>query len=290
MNEQSSSTSAVVINAQAAPELQSYDEMCNAGIGDVYNETNIRNTVRLEGDYQDALLPSIDMLQPLSIHLECSNVAVAPITTSDSNTNDTNNDSLDDVEKILKAIRKEFNEEEDVDEGGEAIDIREYSSNEDDDDEQEPKRQRFNYNIEAGEEVSATGQATSEIGIDDENNRQQWQPRRRLLRGRRIPRDNQSNRAPGAAASGLSANLNQHPTDFFEPTSNASDLTTATESSMPLGGEEATNAIAPSTEENAHFLTSSTGNVMQVPEGIDPSFLAALPEEMREEVIAEHMR
>lgn len=29
---------------------------------------------------------------------------------------------------------------------------------------------------------------------------------------------------------------------------------------------------------------------IQVPEGIDPSFLAALPEEMRDEVIAEHLR
>ena len=29
---------------------------------------------------------------------------------------------------------------------------------------------------------------------------------------------------------------------------------------------------------------------IEVPEGVDPSFLAALPEEMRQEVIAEHLR
>jgi hypothetical protein len=29
---------------------------------------------------------------------------------------------------------------------------------------------------------------------------------------------------------------------------------------------------------------------MEVPDGVDPSFLAALPEDMRQEVIAEHLR
>lgn len=36
--------------------------------------------------------------------------------------------------------------------------------------------------------------------------------------------------------------------------------------------------------------TSSSVDGTQVPDGIDPSFLAALPEEMRAEVIAEHLR
>lgn len=45
-------------------------------------------------------------------------------------------------------------------------------------------------------------------------------------------------------------------------------------------------------EGNTSSASGSTAQIdgIQVPEGIDPSFLAALPEEMRHEVIAEHLR
>jgi hypothetical protein len=35
---------------------------------------------------------------------------------------------------------------------------------------------------------------------------------------------------------------------------------------------------------------ANSGLGPEIPEGVDPSFLAALPDEMREEVIAEHLR
>lgn len=52
-----------------------------------------------------------------------------------------------------------------------------------------------------------------------------------------------------------------------------------------------------STSENAHPETSSQqqqsqqpSQEQQLPDGVDPSFLAALPEDMRDEVIAEQLR
>jgi hypothetical protein len=37
-------------------------------------------------------------------------------------------------------------------------------------------------------------------------------------------------------------------------------------------------------------LVVNSGLSPEIPEGVDPSFLAALPDEMREEVIAEQLR
>jgi E3 ubiquitin-protein ligase HUWE1 len=61
------------------------------------------------------------------------------------------------------------------------------------------------------------------------------------------------------------------------------------------GTENAENAAVvepvagPSGTQNADDFRNILGDI-DVPEGIDPSFLAALPEEMRQEVISEHMR
>lgn len=50
------------------------------------------------------------------------------------------------------------------------------------------------------------------------------------------------------------------------------------------------NANTPSNESGEGPSSSVPADGPQVPDGIDPSFLAALPEEMRAEVIAEHLR
>lgn len=52
---------------------------------------------------------------------------------------------------------------------------------------------------------------------------------------------------------------------------------------------QSTNESNSNNTEGASSATPQADGV-QVPEGIDPSFLAALPEEMRDEVIAEHLR
>lgn len=284
----------VVGIAQPTVELQSYDGLCN--VDAIYSETGGLHTT------QNNCLPSVDMLQPLSIHIERASTSIST---------EPNGDRLDDVEQILKAIRKEFNEtednagayssnDEDEEDDDEVDDDDDEEDDDDDEDEQEPKRQRFNYNVETGGEVATGVQTSSENVLDDDNQRLPWQPRRPLLRGRRIPRTQPTNRVSADVASNASHEL-ANVIEYFEPTANSSgapmtaapDLATD-EAAAPVTSLEEpttnTNAAAATAEENAHFLTSSTGNVMQVPEGIDPSFLAALPEEMREEVISEHMR
>lgn len=56
-------------------------------------------------------LPSIELLQPLSIHLERANMPADTPTTS-SVGNETSSDHIDDVEQILKVIKKEFSDED----------------------------------------------------------------------------------------------------------------------------------------------------------------------------------
>lgn len=55
-------------------------------------------------------LPSIELLQPLSIHLERASMPTDAPTTSTVD-NDASNDHVDDVEQILKVIKKEFSDE-----------------------------------------------------------------------------------------------------------------------------------------------------------------------------------
>lgn len=150
------STATTTSAIESGSELQSYDELCNI--------TNVSET---------HCLPSVDGLQPLSVHLECSNAAF------DANDSDTSH--LDDVDKIIKVIRKNY------DDDGNTDDTRDdYLSNDDDDkDEQEPKRQRFNYSLNAGADATAADQTSSDAANETDANLQSWQPRRRLLRGRR---------------------------------------------------------------------------------------------------------
>lgn len=54
--------------------------------------------------------------------------------------------------------------------------------------------------------------------------------------------------------------------------------------------EEASNATANAATNEIGEGSSSGAQTDGIPDGIDPSFLAALPEEMRAEVIAEHLR
>lgn len=60
----------------------------------------------------------------------------------------------------------------------------------------------------------------------------------------------------------------------------------------PLGDEPVSSQSEPSSSQNQDMdpaIRAILGD-LEVPEGIDPSFLAALPSEMRDEVIAEHLR
>lgn len=48
-------------------------------------------------------------------------------------------------------------------------------------------------------------------------------------------------------------------------------------------------APGPSGTQNTEDFRNILGDI-DIPEGVDPSFLAALPEDMRQEVISEHLR
>ncbi|KAG4070284.1 hypothetical protein HA402_009847 [Bradysia odoriphaga] len=54
--------------------------------------------------------------------------------------------------------------------------------------------------------------------------------------------------------------------------------------------EDAAVSNAPTTETAAATADSAFDAIPEIPDGVDPSFLAALPQEMREEVLAEHNR
>lgn len=181
--------------------------------------------------------------------------------------------------------------------------ILETNSNIDDDseeneNEQEPKRQRLNCNEEPldDDDVTANAQQSQEssnfeVEDNDNDNQNQWQPRRRLLRGRRLmARGNRDTRSgttplPSNSSAENTNQLDEEQSITSIPNENLPSSSLATISQEPAAQTEPVPA-----NDSSHFLTSSTGSVMQVPEGIDPSFLAALPEEMREEVISEHMR
>lgn len=62
----------------------------------------------------------------------------------------------------------------------------------------------------------------------------------------------------------------------------------ASASAENVAPEEALNANESESGEGTSSAAQIDGN--PIPDGIDPSFLAALPEEMRAEVIAEHLR
>lgn len=57
----------------------------------------------------------------------------------------------------------------------------------------------------------------------------------------------------------------------------------------PSSSSRATAEAPPSTSQTSNEYQALLGNI-EIPEGVDPSFLAALPEDMRQEVIAEQLR
>lgn len=83
---------------------------------------------------------------------------------------------------------------------------------------------------------------------------------------------------------------------FFHFDSNETEglRTVPEESAASEGASNVTNSSASANETGESGEGTSSGAAQidgtQIPDGIDPSFLAALPEEMRAEVIAEHLR
>lgn len=88
-------------------------------------------------------------------------------------------------------------------------------------------------------------------------------PRRRLIRGRRS----------GRTSSDAQANL-----EIVEANIDAAG-----------GSNETVPAQTATSDDGNNGAINALGSA-SIPEGIDPSFLAALPEDMRDEVIAEHLR
>lgn len=161
---------------------------------------------------------------------------------------------------------------------------------------QEAKRQRLNQSPPSGE-PDATEAAESSAVVWMPAQPPSWQPRRRLLRGRRGNRASGGFQEPSLGASsgsqappgssGIFQNLaipNRVP---MPPISSASETSDDASNATAL---DTANAANNSSASSAATPSSASGATSQIPDGIDPSFLAALPEEMRDEVIAEHLR
>ena len=58
---------------------------------------------------------------------------------------------------------------------------------------------------------------------------------------------------------------------------------------MAVSGAQAAPPTTTAHQQPSSEYQSLLGNI-EIPEGVDPSFLAALPEDMRQEVIAEQLR
>lgn len=76
-----------------------------------------------------------------------------------------------------------------------------------------------------------------------------------------------------------------------ESTSEAQETTgvSAASSETTPGGNEPVAGPSGTAVQLSEDLRSILGDIV-IPEGVDPSFLAALPEEIRQEVINEHLR
>lgn len=185
----------------------------------------------------------------------------------DENDEDEDDDDEDDDE----------NDGENVEEGGDELG-------------QEAKRQRLNQSPPSREpDTSESAESSAVVWMPAQP--PSWQPRRRLLRGRRAIRGNRG------SSNQLQNIVADDDDDIGEDQAIAIADPTALAQSVNIESiENATNAVAPSSTANssstANAATPSTasGEASQIPDGIDPSFLAALPEEMRDEVIAEHLR
>lgn len=83
----------------------------------------------------ESTLPSIDSLQPLSIQLEQSTNSTLTTPSTSASGNENVSEHIDDVEKILKAIKNEFKEQDGAGIDGDNADndvINVYSSDEED--------------------------------------------------------------------------------------------------------------------------------------------------------------
>lgn len=272
-------TSQEVIN-NTKQELLSYDELCGINVDPQY----VNNE-----KYLDSILPSIDVLQPLTIQLE--QTLITPTTSTSRSDSGSNN--FDEVQEILKVINTEFNEStEALPKDVELEEDNKDADNDDDDEDdekeeilggegsQEAKRQRL-------EDSNDDSNQAQEIASISEQEQNIWQPRRRMLRGRRLVlRENggQQNAEQDAGISELTT-ANTLAVSNLESTDEQTSNVDSSRTDEPVVG--ATPASTTATAENG---SQSTSGSSQIPDGIDPSFLAALPEEMRAEVIAEHLR
>lgn len=155
--------------------------------------------------------------------------------------------------------------------------------------EQSRKRQRLNSEEDAGQSTSNNltendNEMENDNELDTENQNdptQNWQPRRRLLRGRAF-------RARGTQQS------NQSTDEIVTPATPPTDGATEGNGESDEQPQQPLAEAATNTNENDASGEGTSASVqidgVQIPEGIDPSFLAALPEDMRAEVIAEHLR
>lgn len=96
-----------------------------------------------------------------------------------------------------------------------------------------------------------------------------------------------ANQTPSATVANLSGASAIEPQGAQSQTVEA----VASASASPAGavGGDANAVPGPSGTQSIEDFRNILGDI-DIPEGIDPSFLAALPEEMRQEVISEHLR
>lgn len=95
-----------------------------------------------------------------------------------------------------------------------------------------------------------------------------------------------NNRLQSAVAAALSSSVSASALASSTTTAATSTSTSTTTTSGGGGGATASTAVV---TDMSPEVRAALGD-LEVPEGVDPSFLAALPSEMREEVIQEHLR
>ena len=140
--------------------------------------------------------------------------------------------------------------------------------------------------------VGGEQQTVSNLNIQDQSAHQDDHPMT----------DAESEDEPAAAIPAVEPSQVPLPTDDDSESDDSSDEDTEDEEEGAVGGvvEPTASAEAPAATEEAAPVTGMIQDMdpsvrailgdLQVPEGVDPSFLAALPAEMRDEVIQEHMR
>lgn len=284
----SSSASAGVATASGpatAPSESSYDEVEQI-LRAIKGEFNEQDIIVIDGDNTDN-----DVINVYSSNEECEQDGKLNVSNGITRENIFNffsnsisinfaekdeNDEDDDDDEDDEADEDDADEENDDEEGGDEL-------------RQEAKRQRLNQSPPSGEQ-DAPQSAESSAVVWMTAQPPSWHPRRRLVRGRRVLRGNRgsSNQVPNIDA------VDDDETGEPQAAGNSSSSGPSSNNEI---AENATNAVTPSPATVANNAaganatpSTAAGEASQIPDGIDPSFLAALPEEMRDEVIAEHLR